>query len=133
MTSTNQTPIARCESCTRPCPDAFLCTDCAGRTDDDLAMICALLPELETTLTRQARTRSGRAPAEVTPAPPAAPAVLPAHLRTSHGPIALVAQPLPIDAAASDVAHDARNALSTIWRDLCETRGIDPAEALGRA
>lgn len=122
-----------CQGCAKLCPDAFLCTDCGRAVDDDLAMIGALLPELEVTLTRQARTRSGRAPAEVTPAPPAPPAVLPAHLRTSHGPIALVANPLPIDTGASDVLHDARNGLSTIWRDLCESRGIDPAEAVGRS
>jgi hypothetical protein len=109
----------RCR-CGRPCPDAFLCRDCAERLALDLEALSHYLPELTVVLTRQQRTTDGRtrrpAPAELAGGTPAAP---PARkLTASESGVSLVATALQFDPAASALLTEARNTLSTWCRHL---------------
>lgn len=115
--------------CGRPSRDAFLCTDCRGALAIDLTALAAFIPELGNAVALRARTS---AHPDTRPAPPPGSAVeageariLPPHLRTASGPIALPATGLPLDLAAADLLGVARNTISTWCRHLCETRGLD--------
>lgn len=122
VTTTN-----RCR-CGRPSPDGFLCRTCADQLTIDLEALSHYLPELAATLIGQANTRRHTRATQqanaATETPTTAPVKLPAHLRTSAGPIALVATGGMFDEPAADLLGEARNTLITWCRHLCEARGI---------
>ncbi|MEU5847454.1 hypothetical protein [Saccharopolyspora shandongensis] len=91
-------PTCALPDCTRPTNEAAVCRSCLDLLRTDLATIPDLVGELDVTIARQARTgqRVGGRPSE---------------------------EPLPFNAAASEIRDDLRGVLSTWIRDLWETYG----------
>lgn len=98
-------PTCTAGDCDRPA-DGYLCHRCGQILEKILAELPATLTDLQTTLTRQARTsRSG-----------------------GGKPTKAAASPLPFDVHASELADRARNGLSTWIRHLVESRGVEVIE-----
>lgn len=95
-----------CDSCGSPQVDAaYVCPDCAARTDRDLTWLAANAAELDVVITRQSRIGTG----------------------TGGG----TEIPLPLDLNASYTADDVRNVLTTWARDLMDGRAIHgPADTI---
>lgn len=91
----------QCAACARA-TEMFLCWDCTKTLKSRLDSVVWLAPELDLTLSRQARATS---PADRIGGTPE--------------------KPLPFHAGASETIWVLHNTLSTWARDLCETRGID--------
>lgn len=91
----------QCAACARA-TEMFLCWDCTKALKSRLDSVIWLAPELDVTLSRQARITSPGDRIGGTPE-----------------------QPLPFHAGASETAWVLHNTLSTWARDLCETRGIE--------
>lgn len=89
--------------CGEPAGDAFLGKRCAERLERALGDLPALIEDLDVTLTRQS--------------------VIGAH-GDGGKPAKKDAQPLSINLAAADVAHDLRHTLVSAVRHLTEARGI---------
>lgn len=113
--------------CSRPSPDAFVCTGCADALRRDLGDMPALLADLEVTLTRQDVLRDASKPpafhrggadnsADGKPLPP--------HLRSRDAGYALPSTPWPYSQAAGVELDDAVNTLSTWVRHLHDARGL---------
>lgn len=92
--------------CGRPADEFFLCMGCWGEVERDLGDVAALAEELETTITRQAKTTSGVGV-------------------TSRS----AETPLMFHQAASEVQDDLRSVLVAWVRDLWETNGADQLDA----
>lgn len=92
---------------------AFLCNTCTRQLTDAFDALPALVNEILTAMTRQARvyrsTSRRRQPD-------------PDWRGSDH---ALIATPLPLDVDASDLLHRAGNELTTWARHLAETRGVE--------
>lgn len=88
--------------CGQPCDSAFLCRGCSLRLERALRGLPALIADLDVTLTRQAVTGA----------------------HSEGKPTKADSQPLSLNLAAADVAHDLRHTLVSAIKHLTEARGI---------
>ncbi len=86
--------------CGQPAQGYYLCAHCTHELVAELRRVAELVGQLDATISRQTRTRSGvgvaSRPAE---------------------------RPLPVDLAAAEVAHDLHNVLGTWARDIADRTG----------
>lgn len=116
--------LPECPTDGKPIHDgAFLCRDCKRTLRVALTRIIELRPELESTITRQARTRSGRRRPE--PVDPTAARTIPAPRSKFAEPPIPNEDPLALNLSASHAAENADRELRPWVRGLTLTQGVD--------
>lgn len=91
----------------RPTPDGYACPGCARRASNDLRAICDLAPDARLVAAGLARRDGGGSGGKPASRP-------------------------PLNDGATDAVDAVQTILTTLARDIAETRGVDPPHAGGR-